>query len=150
MGPALLFGMTRAIQRGAGHILSFIALFGITQNLGGLAGTALLGTFQVMREKAHSNALVQHIVMTDPLVVARVQQGGSAYGRILVDPALRNAEGASLLSQQITREANILAYNDVFQLIAILAAATTIYLGFVVFLRTRRERMAAAQTVTAS
>jgi hypothetical protein len=150
MGPALLFGMVRAIQRGAGHILSFIALFGITQNLGGLIGSALLGTFQVMREKAHSNALVQHIVMTDPLVAARVQQGGSAYGRVLIDPALRNAEGASLLSQQITREANILAYNDVFQLIAILAAATTIYLGIVVFLRTRRERIAAAQTALAS
>lgn len=149
MGPALLFGMVRAIQRGAGHILSFIALFGITQNLGGLAGSALLGTFQVMREKAHSNALVQHIVMTDPLVAARIQQGGAAYGRVLGDPVLRNAEGATLLSQQITREANILAYNDVFQLIAILAAATTIYLGIVVFLRTRREQRAAQMTAAA-
>jgi MFS family permease len=143
MGPALLFGLTRALQKGSGHILSFIALFGITQNLGGLMGSAVLGTFQVIREKAHSNALIQHIVMTDPLMATRIQQGGAAYGRVLTDPALRNAEGAVLLSQQVTREANILAYNDVFQLIALLAAATTIYLGILVYIRRLKERRAA-------
>lgn len=145
MGPALLFGLSRALQKGAGHILSFIALFGITQNIGGLLGSALLGTFQVVQEKAHSNALVQHMVMTDPLVAARIQQGAAAYGRTIGDPALRAAEGAVLLSQQITREANILAYNDVFRFIALLAAATTIYLGIVVYLRTRGEKRAAMQ-----
>jgi MFS family permease len=153
MGPALLFGLTRALQKGSGHILSFIALFGITQNLGGLAGSALLGTFQVVREKAHSNALVQQIVMNNPLVATRIQQGGAAYGRTIGDPTLRNAEGAVLLSQQVTREANILAYNDVFRFIALLAAATTIYLGILVYMRTRREkraRLASAQTVIAS
>ena len=56
--------------------------------------------------------------MTDPQVAQRVQQLGGAYGRVLTDPALRQAQGASLLSQQVTREANILAFNDVFLLIA--------------------------------
>jgi MFS family permease len=154
MGPALLFGLSRALQKGSGHILSFIALFGITQNVGGLLGSALLGTYQVVQEKAHSHALVQHIVMTDPLVANRIQLGASAYGRTIGDPALRNAEGAVLLSQQITREANILAYNDVFRLIAWLAAATTIYLGILVYLRMRKAKrdalVATGQAATAS
>jgi hypothetical protein len=57
-----------------------------------------------------------------------------------IDPAARGAEGAALLSEQVTREANILAYNDVFQLIAALSLATALYLAVVVFLRRRRER----------
>jgi hypothetical protein len=34
---------------------------------------------------------------------------------------LRQAEGAALLAQQVAREANVLAYNDVFVFIAVLA-----------------------------
>ena len=45
------------------------------------------------------------------------------------DPALRQAEGAALLGQQVTREANILAYNDVFLAIAVLALLVFIWLG---------------------
>jgi len=33
-------------------------------------GSALLGTFQVFREKIHSHELVQSIVVSDPLVAA--------------------------------------------------------------------------------
>ncbi len=142
LGPALLFGMTRALASGGGRIVSFIAIFGITNSIGGLDGAALLGTYQVIREKAHSNALVQDIVLTDPLIAQRIQQGAGAYGRVLGDPALRNAEGGALLSQQITREANILAYDDVFRLVAILAALTTAYLLMLIVRRNLRARRA--------
>jgi hypothetical protein len=40
---------------------------------------------------------------------------------VIIDPTLRTAEGAALLSQRVTREANVLAYNDVFMIIAVLA-----------------------------
>ncbi|MBW8910657.1 MAG: MFS transporter, partial [Sphingomonas sp.] len=55
MGPTLLIGMLRALSKGPNHIVSFSALFSITQSLGGLAGAAFLGTFQTMREKFHSH-----------------------------------------------------------------------------------------------
>jgi len=130
MGPTLLIGILRALHKGPNHIVSFSALFGITQSLGGLAGAALLGSFQIMREKFHSSAIVGHLTMADPQVAGRVQQMVGAYGKVLGDPALRAAEGAALLSQQATREANILAYNDIFLLIAILAALTMVWIGY--------------------
>ncbi|MEG3166657.1 MFS transporter [Sphingomonas sp. LB3N6] len=142
LGPALLFGMTRALKEGAGHIISFIALFGIINSLGGLGGTALLGSYQVIREKANSAALVQQISPTDPIVTQRIAAGGAAVGRVIVDPTLRNAEGAAILSQTTTREANVLAYADVFRLIAVLAGATFGYLLFLLARRARRERRA--------
>lgn len=128
MGPTLLIGMLQALSKGMSHIVSFSALFGITQSLGGLAGSALLGTFQVYREKFHSHSLVQSISLTDPLDAARIQALGGAYGRVLTDPALRQAEGTALLAQQVTREANVLAFNDVFLLIGIIASATFVCL----------------------
>ena len=143
LGPALLFGMTRALQQGSGHIISFIALFGMINSIGGLAGTALLGSYQQIREKANSAALVQAIDPTDPIVAQRLQAGGAAVSRVVGDPALRSAEGGAILSQTTTREANVLAFDDVFRLIAVLAALTFCYLLFLMIRRARRERRAA-------
>jgi hypothetical protein len=50
--------------------------------------------------------------------------GGAALGGTLADPALRSAQGVASLGAAATREANILAYNDVFLLISIVAWAT--------------------------
>ena len=145
LGPALLFGMTRALAQGSGHIISFIALFGIVNAFGGLGGSALLGTYQVVREKTNSAAIVQSIDPSDPLVQARLQAGAAGIARVVGDPAFRQAEGGALLSQSATREANILAYNDVFRLTAGLAAMTFAYLAFLLTrrrLRARREARA--------
>ena len=140
LGPSLLFGMTRALQQGAGHVISFIALFGILNGIGGLAGSALLGTYQIVAEKAHSAAIVQNIDPTDPIVTARLAAGGAGVARVIGDPTLRSAEGGALLSQTATREANVLAYNDTFRLIAVLAALTTTYLAFLLARRSWRAR----------
>jgi len=140
LGPALLFGLTRALKEGTGHIISFIALFGIINSLGGLGGTALLGTYQVVREKANSAAIVQGIDPTDPIVQARLQAGGAGVGRVVGDPVLRAAEGGALLSQAATREANVLAYGDVFRLIALLSGLTFAYLLALMVRRAIRAR----------
>ncbi|MDT8760141.1 MFS transporter [Sphingomonas psychrotolerans] len=141
IGPAMLVGLTRALQQGPTHFVSFSALFGITQNLGGLFGSAMLGTFQVVRERAHSAEITAGLSLADPLVAQRVQQNAGAYGRVLGDPALRQAEGAAILAQQASREANILAYNDVFLLIAAIAVGTIVWASFHIF-RVRRENLA--------
>jgi len=140
LGPALLFGLTRALKEGTGHIISFIALFGIINAMGGLGGTALLGTYQVVREKANSAAIVQAVDPTDPIVQARIQAGAAGVGRVVGDPAYRGAEGTALLSQAATREANVLAYDDVFRLVALLAAATFAYLLALLARRAVRAR----------
>jgi hypothetical protein len=129
MGPLLMTGVFRALSKGPSHIISFSAVFGISSTLGGLGGAALLGSLQVARERLHSNELVQGILMTDPQAAARISALSGAYGRVLTDPALRQAEGTLLLGQQVTREANILAFNDVFLTIAALAAIAFVLIG---------------------
>jgi hypothetical protein len=121
LGP-LLLTMLGAVIANPANLITFSVMFGLTQNLGGLAGSALLGTFQVMREKYHSSVLAEQLSSLDPIVAARIQQGGAAYARLLADPSARTRQGISVLTQTAAREANILAYNDVFLLIAVLAA----------------------------
>lgn len=127
LAHAMVIGISRTLLAGPQRFVSFVVLFGLSQSLGGLAGTALLGTFQVVREKIHSHDLVQSIVMTDPLVAARIRAGGAGIAGTLGDPALRNAEGAALLARTVAREANILAYNDVFLLIGVLSVLTFLW-----------------------
>ncbi|MBT2373490.1 MFS transporter [Pseudomonas fluorescens] len=127
LGPTMVLG-TRNVLTNPRNLVSFSVLFGICQNLGGLIGAALLGTFQVVREKFHSSMIVEHLTLMDPRVAARVQSGGSAYGSVIADPELRNLMGIRSLATAATREANVMAYNDVFMLIAIIAVLTMIWI----------------------
>lgn len=129
MGPTMMSGILQALSKGPSHIVSFSAVFSISQQIGGIGGAALLGSFQIVRERFHSEALVQQLLATDPLVALRIQQLGGAYAHSVSDPSLRQAEGGLLLSQQVTREANILAFNDVFMLVGILATVSCVYLA---------------------
>jgi hypothetical protein len=104
-------------------------VFGLTQNLGGLIGSAALGTFQVMREKYHSSILTDHLSSLDPLVAARIQTSAAAYAKVLADPAARTAQGVSALQAAVAREANVLAFNDVFMLIFAIAILTALWVS---------------------
>jgi hypothetical protein len=127
LGPLLLTLMGSVVTNPA-NLISFSVLFSLSQNLGGLLGSSLLGTFQVMREKFHSSQLADQLSLLDPLVASRIQQSGAAYARVLADPASRTRQGISSLSQAATREANILAFNDVFLLIAGIAALLALWI----------------------
>jgi hypothetical protein len=129
LGPMIMIGVFRALARGPSHIISFSAVFGISQTMGGLIGSALLGSLQIVREKFHAFELTQALTLTDPQVATRIRQLGGAYASAIGDPVRQQAQGTGLLAQQVTREANILAYNDVFLLVAILSAVLTAWLG---------------------
>ena len=146
IGPALVYGFLRMLARGGDHFVTFIVLFSTTQNVGGLAGSAILGSYQTIAARAHAVALSEHLVAFDPQVAARLQSGAATLGGALADPAARSAQGAGLLAQALTREANVLAFNDIFRLVAMLALITAGYLGYIaVFNEIRRRRAALAE-----
>ena len=93
IGPALMIGISRVIQQGKQNLISFIVMFSVLQNVGGLAGSALTGSLQIVREKFHSNQLAADITSLDPQVVLRLRQLSGAYSSTITDPALLNAEG---------------------------------------------------------
>lgn len=139
IGPALLYGFIRVIQRGPNYLVTFIVLFSASQNIGGLAGSALLGSWQYDRVRYYTTMLTQHLDAGDPIVADRIRAGAGAVSNVIVDPALRTAQGGAQLSQAVTREANILAFADVFRLVAGIAFANACYLGIRYLILRRRE-----------
>jgi len=151
IGPSLLFGVSFVIKQGGKALPSLLVLFVVLQILGSLIGNALLGTFQIIREKAISVILVGQLSGTNPIVAERLRGTAASFSPSNVDGAERGGDALALLHQQMTREATILAYNNTFALVAALAAATTLYLLILIFRHWRRgEPLSAAAVTTAS
>jgi MFS family permease len=139
--PVMAKGFAAALAKGGPYVVNFITIFLFTQISGSLMMTAALGSFVTIREKFHSNVLVENILLTNPYVAERVRQLSAAYGKVITDPALLNGEGLALLGQQVTREAYVLAYNDTFLMISVATmAALAMLLIHLAWRRVRTNR----------
>ena len=138
IGPAMAIGISRALLAGPQNFISWLVVFLASQNLGGLVGSALFGTLQIVREKFHSSNLVGAVQLDNPIAAGRLTGSAKQVSGIIIDPTLRSAEGAALLGQRATREANVLAYNDVFLVIAVIAFLLFLW-GVAIELRMRRQ-----------
>ncbi|MFK7702685.1 MFS transporter [Pseudomonas caspiana] len=148
LGPTLVMGISSVIANPR-NMVSFSVLFGITQNLGGLIGSAVFGTFQIVREKYHSSVLVEHLTLINPQVQARLQSSSASYASAIADPSTRTNLGIRAIANTATREANILAYNDVFMLIALVAVLTMVWISIrVTWLRMTTKPLAATAPAT--
>ena len=127
----LLVGFIPVIMDGMRNVVSFFAVFSASQALGNLMGSAWLSTFVVDHQKLHFARLVQSMVLADPQVAGRIMRGTRMYGGAITDPAVRGARGVSALAQLANRESLVLAYVDLFHLIALLAAITFVGLAII-------------------
>ena len=103
-------------------------MFGMSQNLGGLLGSAILGTFQTWREKYHSSLLADQLTTLNPLVNERIQLYTQMYKSLIGDSSLLGTQAITQLQSVTALEANILAYNDTYLLTASIAAATLVWI----------------------
>ncbi|WP_231923364.1 MFS transporter [Sphingobium cloacae] len=153
MASLMMQGILRALSRGPDYIISFIAVFGLSQTIGGLAGVAALSAFHTIRVKAHLMTMGQSLSLSDPAVAQAIGQLAAGQSATLGDAALRQATGASRLVQQVNQQAAIMAFNDVFFVIGCLAgAAFAITFARWAYLRRKginplADEMAALQTM---
>ena len=117
MGPLMMLGFRQAMMQGIDHMLTFIVVFSMTQSVGGLVGTALLGSIQQQRAQLYTQAIARALPTTDVQLNQRLAQTQSSYSRYLTDPMLRQAQSRAQLQQVVQREASVMAFNDVFRAI---------------------------------
>ncbi|WP_093295714.1 hypothetical protein [Sphingomonas sp. NFR04] len=132
LGPALLFGIGRVLERGPTHLVSFVVLFSTTQNLGGLAGAALLGSIQTIRTRVHAEVLADALKLGDPLAAQRVAAGAGQLAPVLTDPAAASTQASARLAGALQTQANILAFNDTFWVVTLLALGLAAFLALVI------------------
>lgn len=140
MGPLMLMGFRLTLARGLDHVVSFIVALSLTQTFGGLAGAAVLGSWQVHREHVHSAQLTAQLHADLPQVAHRLAQYEQALAAVITDPQQRQAQAAGQLALAARREASVRAYNDVFSLSGWLAIGFIGWLLARVSLRDRRLR----------
>ncbi|QKJ86704.1 MFS transporter [Paramixta manurensis] len=144
LAPAMLLGIGNVVTQPK-NLVSFVVLFGMSQNLGGLIGSAILGTFQTWREKYHSSLLGDQLSLLDPNVTERLNQYTALFNSQLGDSVLRGAQGVVQLQNAATLQANVLAYNDTYLLTAGMAFCTLIW---VLWRLTRLRIIARRQAVS--
>lgn len=127
IAPAMLAGIGGVIAEPR-NLVSFSVLFGMSQNIGGLMGSAILGTFQTWREKYHSSMLADQLTTLNPLVNERLQLYSQMYQSMIGDSSLLSVQAVTQLQTASTLQATILAYNDTYMLTASVAAATLLWI----------------------
>ena len=127
LAPAMLAGIGGVVADPR-NLVSFSVLFGMSQNIGGLLGSAILGTFQTWREKYHSSLLADQLTTLNPAVNERLQLYSQMYQNMIGDSTLLSTQAVLQLQNATTVEANILAYNDTYLLTASVAGATLVWI----------------------
>ncbi|URQ62136.1 MFS transporter [Pantoea alhagi] len=155
MAPAMLLGIGSVVTQPK-NLVSFVVLFGMSQNLGGLIGAAMLGTFQVWREKYHSSLLGDQLSLLDPNVTERLSQYSALFNSQLGDSALLSAQAVAQLQSVSTLQANVLAWNDTYLLTAGMAFCTLVWVLYrltrqrIITRRQQQREAAAAQPISAT
>ena len=124
MGPIMMEGMVRALAAGQNRVIGFIAVFSLSQSLGGLAGISLLSAFHTLRLKTHLIIAGNTLTLANQPLGAALSDAARRTAPVQTDPALQQQAAASEIAGEVGREAAVLAFNDVFFFIAALSAAT--------------------------
>ena len=126
IGPTLAHGILKVVRLGADYFVTLVVVFSMTQNIGGLAGSALLGSYQTVATRAHFQELAERMPVGDIQVANRVAGSTRALAGTVADPGVRAQQGGASLAASMTREATVLAFNDVFRLVWQLALGTAL------------------------
>ena len=107
------------------------SLTNLFRNLGSSFGIAFVTTMQARREQVHQNFLIEHLQAGDPGVIARLQGMATQFvqgGFTKLDAPL-HAEAQ--LAQLMTNQASILAFLDVFWMLAWISVASACLAFFI-------------------
>jgi MFS family permease len=127
LAPAMIVGIGGVVADPR-NLVSFSVLFGMSQNIGGLLGSAILGTFQIWREKFHSSVIADQLTTLNPLVNERLQLYSQMYQNLIGDSSLLGTQAVSQLQAASALEANILAWNDTYLLTAAVSGVALLWL----------------------
>lgn len=128
-GPIMMEGIVRAMAKGPAYIMSFSAVFGFSQTVGGLIGSAILNAFITIRTRVHLINGADSAYLTDPLVNQLIQNKANATVRFSTDMQWNHAYGLSQLIQQDSLQAQMAAYNDLFFVVGLVSLVCFLIVG---------------------
>ena len=112
------------------------ALLNVVRNLGGAIGVALLTTLLARRSQAHQAVLVGHVDVWDSETTERLRAWTDHFAAQGADSFTAHRRAVGLLYQEVTRQAQLLAFADDFWVLFLLFCGALLLLPML-----RRVRM---------
>ena len=112
------------------------ALLNVVRNLGGGVGVALVSTLLARRAQEHQATLVTHINPFDPETVARLSAWAAHFGGKGADTFTAQRRAMVSVYQEVTRQAQVLAFADDFWMLFVLFCGTLLLLPLLERVRT--------------
>jgi DHA2 family multidrug resistance protein len=122
------------------------ALLNVVRNLGGGAGVAMVSTLLARRTQEHQSTLVAHVNPFDAETAARLSAWTAHFGAQGSDSFTAQRRALAMVYQEVTRQAQVLAFADDFWLLFVLFCGTLLLLPLLERVRTGPVRSSRANT----
>ncbi|GGA96970.1 MFS transporter [Allosediminivita pacifica] len=119
--PAMMAGLMKAMAKGPSYLLSFIVVFLSTQLLGSVLASGLFTTLVNQRQAHHLQVLREQLMTSDPATLSVLAQGTRLAQSQVADALAARGQALSQIVGTLTREATVLAYDDAYFLIFLVA-----------------------------
>lgn len=116
---AVIVGFGNVVAEGMRNLVGFVAVFSSIQPIASLAGGAWLSSLLHQRQRLHYQNLSETIAFSNPQVADRLAHMAAVLKPVLNDHAALGASATGLLAQQTRQQAMIMAYNDLFHVVAL-------------------------------
>ncbi|HEV8226610.1 MAG TPA: DHA2 family efflux MFS transporter permease subunit [Methylomirabilota bacterium] len=112
------------------------ALLNVVRNLGGGAGVAVVSMLLARRTQEHQSTLVPHVNPFDAETAARLSAWASHFGAHGADSFTAQQRALARVYQELTQQAQVLAFADDFWLLFVLFSGTILLLPLLERVRT--------------
>jgi len=112
------------------------ALLNVVRNLGGGAGVAVVSMILARRTQEHQSTLVPHVNLFDAETAARLSAWASHFGAHGADSFTAQQRALARVYQELTQQAQVLAFADDFWLLFVLFCGTILLLPLLERVRT--------------
>jgi DHA2 family multidrug resistance protein len=104
------------------------ALLNVVRNLGGGAGVAMVSTLLTRRTQEHQSTLIAHVNPFDAETAARLSSWAAHFATQGADSFTAQQRALAAVYQEVTRQAQVLAFADDFWLLFLLFCGTLLLL----------------------
>jgi MFS transporter, DHA2 family, multidrug resistance protein len=125
-------------------LVNATAVYGMSRNIGGSVGIAVVTTLLAQRSQIHQTTLVSHVTVWDPATRERLAQWASHFVTRGSDAFTAERQAVAMLYRETVTQAQLLAYADDFWLLAMMFATVPLFLPLM-----RRIRMEPSTAATA-
>lgn len=115
MPPSLSRGFAKALASGQKYVISFIAVFLVTQSTGGLIGSTFFTAIAQIYHQYFYQKIIPKSSWDSAYMQNKILEKSQTLSPFTTDENLRALQAKTFLDQEIQEKSDVFAYNEVFE-----------------------------------